>query len=110
MSTAVPDVINRYFEADARRDVDAIVALFTADAVVIDEGKTQRGVGMIRDWQEGDASHYQYTTEVFDIDSTGKDQYLVTGRLTGNFPGGTADLKWRFAVTGDRISHLKIAP
>jgi ketosteroid isomerase-like protein len=30
----MPDVITRYFQADARRDTDAIVALFTEDAVV----------------------------------------------------------------------------
>ena len=27
MSTPVPDVVTRYFEADDRRDVDAIIAL-----------------------------------------------------------------------------------
>lgn len=43
MTTAVPEVVTRYFEADARRDIDALVALFTDDAVVIDEGKTRRG-------------------------------------------------------------------
>jgi hypothetical protein len=46
VSIEVPDVINNYFEADARRDTDAIVALFTDDGVVIDEGET--GVGAPR--------------------------------------------------------------
>ena len=41
---------------------------------------------------------------------TGEDTYLVTGRLTGNFPGGTADLRWRFTVAGDLIRRLEIAP
>jgi hypothetical protein len=34
VSIDVPDVINSSFEADARRDTDAIVALFTDEAVV----------------------------------------------------------------------------
>jgi hypothetical protein len=38
------------------------------------------------------------------------ESYLVTGRLTGNFPGGTAELQWRFTVHGDLISRLEIAP
>ena len=38
------------------------------------------------------------------------DRFVVTGRLTGNFPGGTAELKWDFTVAGDRISQLVIAP
>jgi len=40
----------------------------------------------------------------------GPDRYLVTGRLTGNFPGGTADLKWDFTIAGQHITRLTIAP
>ena len=110
MSTAVPDVITSYFEADARRDIDTIVTLFTDDAVVVDEGETRCGASEIRAWQEGPASQYQYTTEVLGTDRTGDDRYVVTGRLDGNFPGGTAELKWRFTVAGDRITRLDIGP
>ncbi len=85
------------------------VALFTADAEVVDESKTWRGISGIRAWREGTASRYQYTTEVFDTQSAGEDGYLVTGRLQGNFPGGTAKVKWRFTAARDRISHLHIA-
>jgi hypothetical protein len=38
------------------------------------------------------------------------DRFVVTGRLTGNFPGGIAELNWDFTVAGDRISQLVIAP
>ena len=110
MPTAVPDAITRYFEVDARRDNNAIVALFTDDAVVVDEGKTRHGVDDIRAWREGPASRYQYTTEVLDCESTGDGAYVVTGRLRGNFPGGTVDLKWRFTLDGNRIAYLHIAP
>jgi hypothetical protein len=34
----------------------------------------------------------------------------VSGRLTGNFPGGTADLKWDFTIAGRHITRLVIAP
>ena len=72
--------------------------------MVVDEGETQRGIGSkIRAWRKGPASRYQYTTGVFDTDRTGDHEYLVTGRLEGNFPGGTANLKWRFTLAGDRI-------
>lgn len=110
MNVAVPGAVARYFEADARRDLDAIVALFTEDAVVTDEGRTRRGTGEIRAWQEGAASQYQYTTELLDAENVDEDTVLVTGRLEGNFPGGTAVLKWRFALTDGRIRRLQIAP
>jgi ketosteroid isomerase-like protein len=90
MSIPEAFAITRYFEADARRDIDAIVALFTDEAVVVDEGQTYHGTAEIRGWQEGAASKYQYTTEVSGTKRTGEESFLVTGRLTGNFPGGTA--------------------
>ncbi len=108
MSSLDAPVITRYFEADARRDIDAIVALFTNEAVVVDEGQTYHGTAQIRGWQEGAASRYQYTTEVSGTERTGEESYLVTGRLTGNFPSGTAELQWRFTVQGDLISRLEI--
>ncbi len=47
---------------------------------------------------------------MFGTDRTGEDEHLATGRLDGNFFGGTVELKWRFTVAGDRIRHLQIAP
>ena len=108
MSIPETSVIARYFEADARRDIDAIVALFTDEAVVVDEGQTYHGKASIRGWQEGVASKYQYTTQVRDTKRLDEQSYLVTGRLTGNFPGGTAELTWRFTVHNELISRLEI--
>lgn len=110
MTTAVPKVVTRYFEADARRDIDALVALFADDAVVIDEGKTRRGATEIRGWQTGAASEFEYTTEVIGVAADDEDHLLVTARLDGNFPGGTATLTFDFTVTGELISRLEIAP
>ena len=105
-----PDVIRRYFMLDTDREIDSIVALFADDATVVDEGETRRGTAAIRAWQTGPASRYTYTTDVLGLDALTADRVVVTGRLTGNFPGGTAELKWDFTVAGDRISQLLIAP
>jgi hypothetical protein len=110
MSIALPDVVARYFEADARRDIDAIVALFTDDAVVVDEGQTRRGLAEIKEWQVGPASRYEYTVEVGGVDAAGQNRYRVTGRLEGNFPGGTANLEFDFTIAGELIERLEIAP
>jgi ketosteroid isomerase-like protein len=105
-----PEVVREYFERDADRDVDAIVALFTADAVVVDEGETRRGTGQILAWQTGPASKYTYTTDVLGGEPSAADRHVVQGRLTGNFPGGTAELSWDFTIRSGRISRLTIAP
>ena len=104
------DLISRYFGLDAQRDTEGIVALFADDAIVVDEGKTYRGTTEIRAWQLGPASKYVYTTEVLKVEASGPGRYLATGRLTGNFPGGTADLRWDFTVADDQIKRLVIAP
>jgi hypothetical protein len=106
----VPDAIQRYFALDADREIDSIVALFTDAATVVDEGETREGTTAIRAWQTGPASQYTYTTDVLGTDVLSADRVVVTGRLTGNFPGGTAELKWDFTLVGDRISRLVIAP
>jgi hypothetical protein len=106
----VPDVIRRYFVLDAEREIESIVALFSDDATVVDEGETRYGTTAIRAWQTGPASRYTYTTDVLGADALTADRFVVAGRLTGNFPGGTAELKWDFTVAGDRISQLVIAP
>ena len=110
MPTNLPDVISRYFERDTDRDIDSIVKLFADDATVIDEGEERHGTAEIRAWQTGAASRYTYTTEITATKALGPDHYLVTGRLTGNFPGGTADLNWDFTIAGQQITRLVIAP
>jgi ketosteroid isomerase-like protein len=105
-----PEVVRAYFERDADRDVDAIVALFAEDAVVVDEGETRGGTGEIMAWQTGPASKYTYTTEVLGGGPLEVDRYVVHGRLTGDFPGGTAELSWDFTIRSGRISRLTIAP
>jgi hypothetical protein len=106
----MPSPLQRFFAADAERDIDAIVALFTDDAVVLDEGQTWSGPDGIRAWQTGPASRYQYTTQIAEVVGAGEDRYRATGRLEGNFPGGIAELNWDFTLAGGLIGRLEIAP
>jgi hypothetical protein len=110
MSTSLPLIVSRYFDLDSVRDVEAIVALFTDDATVIDENETRQGTAEIRSWQEGPASNYAYTTEITATTRLEPNRYVVDARLTGNFPGGTADLKFDFTIADEHITRLVIAP
>lgn len=112
MPDSVPDTITRYFEAADHGDTDALVALFTEDAVVIEETKTWRGRTEIRTWQQERAPRQEdeYTPQMSDVDRVTDDEYLVTGDLKGEVPGGQAKLQWRFKLAGGGISHLHIAP
>ena len=108
MATSVPDVVSRYFAAQAARDFDALLALFADDAVVVDEGQTRRGASQIRAWRENVASAYEYTTELRGVEDAGQGTYIARVHLQGNFPGGTVDLRYRFTIDGDTIRSLEI--
>ena len=110
MAMSTPDVVTRYFDAQAARDFDTLVTLFAADAVVIDEGKTRRGTQQIRAWREDVASVYEYTTEVAGVEPAGEGKYVARVHLEGNFPGGTVDLHYRFTLDGEHIRRLEITP
>lgn len=110
MSTTAQNLIARYFAADARRDTDALVALFTDDAVVIDEGQARHGASEIRAWRAYVSTTYQFTTELLGVQPVDDDNYIALAHLEGNFPGGTVDLKYRFTIDGKRIRRLEIAP
>jgi SnoaL-like protein len=105
-----PNPVKRYFEADAERNIDAIVDLFAGDATVIDEGQTRRGIDEIREWQTGPASQYEYRVTITGEERLADDRYRVVARLEGNFPGGMASLNFDFGLDGELIRSLEIAP
>ena len=108
----LPEVIARYLNiarsADAV-DADRIVACFTADGQVTDVDETIRGSAAIRNWWEGPATKFGYSTEVLEGKVLGLDQYIVSIRLVGNFPGGVANFAETFLVRDGLIGELNIA-
>ena len=106
----VPKAVRRYFALDADHDVEELVALFTNDAVVIDEGRRREGTDAIRSWRTDVTDRYEYRTTVLDPPSAEGANYRVRARLDGNFAGGTVELNYDFVTEGDRIKYLKIAP
>ena len=114
MTTLLPTVISEYLAASDRRDIDAVVACFTEDAVVFDEDREWRGHAGIRQWRETVANAFEYTVEVRGAavrePVDGVERHDVHIYLEGNFPGGTVDLTDRFALRDGRIARLEIVP
>jgi len=105
----LPATVTAYLTAHRTHDVEAAVATFTSDATVTDEGRTHRGHDEIRAWLSRTSSEYTYTTTFIGATVNGAD-VDVRQRLEGNFPGGVADLHYRFTLHGDLIARLAIAP
>jgi hypothetical protein len=104
----LPEPIAAYFDADTR-DAEAVARCFTKQAVVKDEGQTYTGVAAIKAWKSAASAKYTYTSEPFAVDH--KDGgYVVTSRLTGNFPGSPVNLRFAFRVERGKIASLEIAP
>lgn len=104
----LPATVLDYLDArDEDRHADAHT-LFAPDATVIDDGHTYHGTDEIDAWIERSSSEYEYTATrigqlIDDASST-----TVHIRLDGNFPGGTAALRYQFTLEGDRITRLAI--
>jgi ketosteroid isomerase-like protein len=114
MTIPLPTVISDYLAASDRGDLEALVACFTDDAVVLDEDQEWRGQAGIRQWRQKVANAYEYTVEVRGAAEQrsvdGLQHHDVQARLEGNFPGGTVDLTFRFGLRDDHIATLQIVP
>jgi hypothetical protein len=104
----LPEPIAAYFNAD-RRDSEAVARCFTNQAIVKDEGQTHSGPVAIKAWRVEASAKYSYTSEPFAVEQ--KDgRYIVTSRLTGNFPGSPVDLRFVFQLERGKIACLEITP
>ncbi len=110
---ALPDTIKTFMTALDAREVDPLLATLTTDAVVTDEGHDYRGHDEIGAWVSTAAAEYTYTT-AFTGASVLERQIGTTvdvqQHLEGDFPGGVADLHYRFTLDGAAISRVVIEP
>jgi hypothetical protein len=106
----LPTTIAAYLPAHQARDVETAISAFAVDAEVTDEGRTYRGLDAIRTWLVNAGSGYTYTTDFVGADRVGAAHFDVVQHLEGNFPGGSADLHYRFDLNGALISRLTIEP
>jgi hypothetical protein len=108
MSTTLPKPVAAYFAADKAADADALARCFVEDGVVRDEGGTFQGVAAIRQWNAVAREKYHHTVEpISAVERDGR--IVVTGRVSGNFPGSPVDLEHVFRLEGEKIASLEIS-
>ena len=106
---ALPDTVKTFMTALSTPVDGRAVATFTADAVVTDEGRDYTGRDEIGAWLTASAGEYTYTTEFTGATTT--DAGVDVGQhLKGNFPGGVANLHYRFTLDGAVINRVVIEP
>ena len=108
--TDLPGPIRAFLAAHVARDADTAISAFTPDAVVTDEGRTFRGTEEVLGFLRHSGSEFSYTTELTGAQRVDDEHWVAVNHLAGDFPGGVADLAYRFTMAGDRIAELVITP
>lgn len=106
----LPATIRGYLAAHAARDTEAALRAFAPTAVVVDQGQTFRGTDEILGFLREAGAEFSYTTELIGAQRLDDAHWVATNRLEGDFPGGVAELNYRFTMDGDLITELVIAP
>ncbi|MFF3378536.1 nuclear transport factor 2 family protein [Streptomyces sp. NPDC002680] len=108
--SALPETITRYLAAHRAHDTAAAITAFTGDATVTDDGRTYEGIAAIERWLGRAATEFTYTVELTGAQRTDAARFVAVQHLEGDFPGGTVDLRYRFALRGGLIERLVIEP
>ncbi|AZQ74906.1 nuclear transport factor 2 family protein [Streptomyces luteoverticillatus] len=106
----LPQAITRYLKAHQDHDTATAVTAFTGDATVIDEGRTYQGAPAIEQWLNRSATEFTYTIELTEAQQIDPTHYVATHHLEGDFPGGSVDLRYRFALRDNLVERLVIEP
>lgn len=103
----LPGPIRTFVAAHGARDADAALVVLAPGAVISDVGESFTGEDALRRFVSEAGAEYSYTDEITRVAQDGE-IWVVSHHLEGDFPGGAADLDYRFALDGDRISRLDI--
>jgi len=108
MKPTLPDILNRYFEAQNAHDIEAMVACFAPDGTVRDEGRDFVGTSAIRAWKSETSRKYRVTVQPLDC-HVDDGRTIVVANVAGTFRGSPLHLIYRFGFADDgRIGALEI--
>jgi len=106
--TGLPGKLDEFFAAHNAHDADATLSRFAPNATVRDEGENITGHAAIRAWIERTSAKYGATAEPLEY-RLENGRAIVVARVSGNFPGSSVNLTFRFGLDGDgRINSLEI--
>ncbi|SOD97617.1 nuclear transport factor 2 family protein [Blastococcus haudaquaticus] len=106
----LPATIRGFLTAHVTRNADTALRAFTPTAVVVDDGTTYRGSEEVWRFLTESGTEFSYTTQLVGAERVDEAHWVAVNRLEGDFPGGVVELRYRFALDGDLIAELVIAP
>jgi ketosteroid isomerase-like protein len=107
-TTELAGPVASYIAAANAHDIEAMMTMFNEEAVVRDEGKDRQGIAAIRQWAVDVSEKYHSTVEPLDVAQT-EGKTVLSGRVSGDFPGSPIDLRYVFTLAGEKIECLEIS-
>lgn len=103
---ALTPLLARFVDSMNAHDSAAFIPCFTPDAVVEDEGRTHRGTREIKAWIE---EAFQTSRPILEVTSvaTTDTGALITGPVSGTFPGSPIVLHYHVTIANDKIAALR---
>lgn len=103
----LPTAVAAFFDADDRNDPQALVAAFSRNGSVTDEGVLHQGSEAIRNWLLAAKDKYHHVAVPIEVANVG-DRTRVRATVTGRFPGSPALLNYTFTIADGKIAGLEI--
>jgi hypothetical protein len=103
----LPAPVAAYWTAANDGEITAAAACFATDATVQDEGHIYRGAEAIASWIEQTTQAAHPVVEPM-RSTTEAGRLLVTGKVSGSFPGSPVELDFAFTLANGKISKLEI--
>src|SRR5258706_15893902 len=107
MAIKLPGIIKKYVDASNAHDVKSILACFSDDAVVLDEGETLDGKKAIEGWIVKTIEKYKFQFKPLGVKDQGA-EVVVTVEVSGTFPGSPLTLDYHFTIKNDKISSFAV--
>ena len=107
MKDTLAPPIAAYIDASNGRNAEALIACFTPEAIVVDEGHTYHGTAEIREWLARTVAAYAFTLEATQAAEQGSET-VVTCHVSGTFDGSPIQVPFHFTLEGDKIAALTI--
>jgi ketosteroid isomerase-like protein len=107
MAIKLHRLINGYINASNAHDVKSILACFSDDAVVHDEGETLRGKESIEGWIVKTIEKYKFQFKPLRI-KVDDPEVVVAVEVSGTFDGSPVNLDYHFTVENEKILSLTI--
>lgn len=108
MTTIPAGPVDDFVGATNRHDADALLAVFSPQATVTDDGSTYMGSDEIRQWIHEHQIAPRITLDPTAYDEAGGDIVQLTASADGDFPGGPLPFAFHFTVSAGRVTALDV--